>query len=81
MTSPPREKQEENAKRKQKHENNPCTIPTKYIETKLKLIQHQSQQRRRPLRHLGMSRGTGGALVERTLCFEIKYEFNESREL
>ncbi len=38
MTSPPREKPEENAKRKKNHENNPCMIPTKDIEKKLNLI-------------------------------------------
>ena len=29
MTSPPREKPQENVKRKKNHENNPCTLPTK----------------------------------------------------
>ena len=38
MTSPPREKPEENAKRKKKHENNPCMLPTKDIEKNLNLI-------------------------------------------
>ena len=38
MTSPPREKHEENSKRKKKHENNPCTFPTKDIEKNLNLI-------------------------------------------
>jgi hypothetical protein len=38
VTSPPREKPEENAKRKKKHENNPCTLPTKDIEKNVNLI-------------------------------------------
>jgi len=29
VTSPPREKPQENVKRKKSHENNPCTLPTK----------------------------------------------------
>ena len=38
MTSPPRVKPEENAKREKKHENNPCTLPTKDIEKNVNLI-------------------------------------------
>ena len=39
MTSPPREKPQENVKRKKNQENNPCTLPTKkQIEKKLRVI-------------------------------------------
>ena len=39
MTRPPREKPQENVKRKKNHENNPCTLPTKKnIKKKLNLI-------------------------------------------
>jgi hypothetical protein len=39
VTSPPREKTQENVKRKKNHANNPCTLPTKkQIEKKLRVI-------------------------------------------
>ena len=44
MTSPPREKTQENVKRKKNHENNPCTLPTINRYRKKTKLNHQQSQ-------------------------------------
>ena len=77
MTSPPREKPQENVKRKKNHENNPCTLPTinryrkklRVIVLRLRVRIGVRDNRCRHVRRSGLGARHSQPLFATRLCF------------